>query len=70
SPLSQWRLALRRFRERKSGMIGLGIVVSLILIAIFAPLIAPFPPNKVLVSEEEGVRPRDPPCVHLFGCDE
>ncbi len=67
-PLSQWRLALRRFRERKSGMIGLGIIVALILVAIFAPLIAPFGPNDVLVGEQEGIRPRDPPCVHIFGC--
>ncbi len=67
-PLSQWRLALRRFRERKSGVIGLGIIVALILVAIFAPLIAPFGPNDVLVGEQEGIRPRDPPCVHIFGC--
>ncbi len=70
SPLSQWRLALRRFRERKSGMLGLGIVTMLILVAIFAPLIAPFGPNEVLVTEEENARPRDPPCVRILGCDD
>ncbi len=69
-PQSQWRLAARRFRERKSGMIGLGIVVFLILMAFAAPLIAPFPPNQVLIGKEDNVGPRDPPCVHALGCSE
>lgn len=68
-PLSQWRLAMRRFRGRKSGMIGLGIVVSLILVAIFAPILAPYPPNEVLIGVEDVSR-YDPPCVHAFGCPE
>ena len=68
-PLSQGRLALRRFRGRKSGMVGLFIVLALILMALFAPLIAPFEPNDVLIDKEEGVVRRAPPCVHAFGCD-
>jgi ABC-type dipeptide/oligopeptide/nickel transport system permease subunit len=66
-PLSQGRLALRRFRERKSGMIGLGIVTALIAVALFAPLIAPYQPNEIL--REEGEVRRSSPCVHAFGCD-
>ncbi|MEX1037370.1 MAG: ABC transporter permease [Acidimicrobiia bacterium] len=69
SPMSQWRLALRRFRGRKSGMIGLGIVTFLLLVAIFAPILAPYEPNQVLIGRED-IRPRDPPCVHMLGCDE
>lgn len=68
-PSSQWRLALRRFRGRKSGMIGLGIVTALVLMAIFAPILAPYGPNEVLIGKED-VGPRDPPCVHLLGCSE
>lgn len=68
-PLSQWRLVLRRFRQRKSGMIGLSIISFLILIAIFAPLIAPYGPTEILIGKEEVSR-YDPPCVHAFGCDE
>ena len=68
-PLSLGRLALRRFRQRRSGMVGLGIIAALIIVAIFAPVIAPFDPNDVLVGEEEGVVRRAPPCVHIFGCD-
>ncbi len=67
-PLSQFRLAMRRFRGRKGGMIGLGIVVALILIAIFAPLLAPYEPNHILIGVED-IGPRDPPCIHAFGCD-
>jgi ABC-type dipeptide/oligopeptide/nickel transport system permease subunit len=68
-PLSLGRLALRRFRQRRSGMVGLGIIGFLIVVAVFAPLIAPFDPNDVLVGEEEGVVRRAPPCVHILGCD-
>lgn len=67
-PLSQFRLAMRRFRGRKGGMIGLGIVVALILIALFAPLIAPYEPNDILIGIED-IGPRDPPCIHALGCD-
>ena len=68
-PLSQWRLTIRRFRGRRSGMVGLGIVTALILMAVFAPVLAPYPPNEVLIGKED-VGPRDPPCVHILGCDE
>lgn len=66
-PLTQWRLALRRFRGRRSGMVGLFLISGLILVAIFAPLIAPYHPNEDLIGEEE-VRRYQAPCVHLFGC--
>jgi len=68
-PTSQWRLARRRFRRHRSGMIGLGIVVGLILVAILAPVLAPYEPTNVLIGEED-VRRREPPCIHLLGCDE
>jgi ABC-type dipeptide/oligopeptide/nickel transport system permease subunit len=67
-PLTQWRLALRRFRGRRSGMIGLGIVVFLILVAIFAPLLAPYGPTEILIGKEDVSR-YGPPCIHLLGCD-
>lgn len=68
-PQSQWRLTMQRFRGRKSGMIGLGIVTFLILMAFFAPLLAPYDPNQPLIGKED-VGPRDPPCIHILGCDE
>ena len=67
-PTSQWALTIRRFRGRKSGMIGLGIVTFLILIAVFAPMMSPYDPNEVLIGKED-VGPREKPCVHILGCD-
>jgi ABC-type dipeptide/oligopeptide/nickel transport system permease subunit len=68
-PLTQWRLALRRFRGRRSGMVGLTLIVGLILVAIFAPLLAPYEPNDDLIGEEEVSR-YETPCIHFLGCDE
>lgn len=68
-PTSQWRLALRRFRERKSGMVGLFIVSTLILVALFAPFVAPYDPTETLIGKED-VQRRAPPCVHILGCSE
>lgn len=68
-PLTQWRLTLRRFRQRRSGMIGLGIISLLILVAIFAPLLAPYEPNEILIGKEDIGR-YDPPCIHVLGCPE
>ncbi len=68
-PLTQWRLTLRRFRQRRSGMIGLGIISFLILVAIFAPLLAPYEPNEILIGKEDIGR-YDPPCIHVLGCPE
>ena len=67
APLSQGRLALRRFRGRKSGMIGLSIVLFLVGVALAAPLIAPHNPDEILKAEND-VR-FSGPCVHAFGCD-
>jgi len=66
-PLGQWRLALRRFRGRKSGMVGLFLISALILVAIFAPLIAPYEPNEDLIGEQD-VRRYQEPCIHILGC--
>lgn len=68
APAGQWRLAMRRFRSRRSGMAGLIIVTALVLVAIFAPLIAPYEPNAILIGIED-VERRESPCVHVLGCD-
>lgn len=67
-PTSLWRGAWRRLLRRKGGVVGLSIIVFLILVAIFAPLIAPYPPNEDLIGKED-VERRESPCIHLFGCD-
>ena len=69
SPSSQWKLTIKRFRGRTSGMIGLAIVLFLVGMAVFAPLIAPYEPNNVLIGKED-VGPREKPCIHALGCPE
>jgi peptide/nickel transport system permease protein len=52
SPVRALGRAARSFallRESPTGMIGAGLVLFWIVMAIFAPLIAPFPPNATLM---------------------
>lgn len=60
-----WRLVFRRFKKHKSGMIGLGIVIVMVFIAIFAPLIAPYPYDEQNFAE----RLQPPSLAHPFGTD-
>jgi ABC-type dipeptide/oligopeptide/nickel transport system permease subunit len=64
-----WRQALRRFSRQRSAIAGLLIIGTMVLVAIFAPLIAPYDPEQVLLGVEE-VSKRAPPCIHLLGCNE
>ena len=66
-PITLWGLVRRRFFRRKSALVGLGILVFLILTAIFAPVIAPYEPEQVLIGVEP-VRKRQAPCIHFLGC--
>jgi ABC-type dipeptide/oligopeptide/nickel transport system permease subunit len=66
---SPWRQALRRFFRQRSAIAGLLIIGTLVLVAILAPLIAPYDPEQVLLGVED-VGKRAPPCIHLLGCDE
>jgi peptide/nickel transport system permease protein len=66
-PESLWRQAARAFFRQRSAVIGLAIIILLFVIAVFAPLIAPYDPNQVLIGVED-VQKREPPCIHLLGC--
>ena len=67
---SLWRLTLRRIFRQRSAVVGLVILGFLILVAIFANVIAPYDPIDVLIGVEEGVKKRSAPCVHILGCPE
>lgn len=56
--------SLRRFLRHRSSQVGLTILTFLVLIAIFAPFIAPYEPTQILKKEKR----RSPPCIHLLGC--
>ena len=64
---SLWRLTFRRLFRQRSAVVGLSILILLFLLAIFAPIIAPYEPNQVLIGKED-VRKRDAPCIYLLGC--
>jgi ABC-type dipeptide/oligopeptide/nickel transport system permease subunit len=66
-PVTLWRTALRRLFKRKSAVIGMVILGFLILVAIFADILAPYSPLEVLIGIED-VKMRQAPCIHLLGC--
>jgi peptide/nickel transport system permease protein len=49
--------------RRRSGQVGLVVIILLISVAIFAPVLATHDPNEVLIGKED-VRRRSPPCIH------
>jgi peptide/nickel transport system permease protein len=64
--ISNWKRFSRVFFGRKVVMVSLIVLVLLILMAIFAPLLAPYPPNKF------GVGPAlaHPSANHWLGTDQ
>ncbi len=56
--------ALRRFLRHRSAQVGLFLLGLMILIAIFAGVLAPYDP---IVPLDNVVR-RSGPCIHLLGC--
>ena len=63
-PSSLLRTTLRRLLHNRSARLGLSILLILLLVAVFAPVIATHDP---LVAER-GSKTRTPPCIHLLGC--
>ena len=62
---SLYKDAWKRLRRNKLAMLGLAIVLFLILMAIFAPLLAPYDP--IMRIKEDSSLP--PSGTHLFGTD-
>ncbi len=62
---SLYKDAWRRLRKNKLAMLGFAIIILLILIAIFAPLIAPYNPTERIKADSS----LGPSAKHLFGTD-
>ncbi|GAB4407812.1 MAG: ABC transporter permease [Anaerolineales bacterium] len=63
---SEFSAVVRRLSKNPSAVLGFVVAVFLALIAIFAPLIAPYPYDK-----QDLLNTRQPPSAqHLFGTDE
>jgi len=63
--LSQWQLAARRFRKHRMALLGLGIFIFMVTVAIIVPIFQPFIFNQI----PGAIRPGgDAPGVeHVFG---
>ncbi len=46
APPGPWREFWLSFSRSRGAMIGLGLVVALLLLAMFADVVAPHPPNE------------------------
>lgn len=67
---NMWLETLKRLIRNNSARAGLVILGFLLFIFIFAPTLAPYEPNEILLDRPNGIIPRLPPCLELFGCDE
>ena len=62
---SELRYVVRTFFKRKLAVIGLVIILILVIVAIFAPLLAPYDPLEVNLDE----RLETPSWKHPLGTD-
>jgi len=66
-PRTAWRQFWEGLFRKRSAVVGMTMLGALALLAIFAPLIAPYDPIRVLIGVES-VERREAPCLHLLGC--
>jgi peptide/nickel transport system permease protein len=65
---ARWRATLSRLAHQRSALVGFVLLVFFALVAIFAPLIAPFDPIRPLIGVERDARAVASPCIHALGC--
>ena len=61
-----WKRALRRLVHRRGAMVGAGVVLFFVAVAIFAPMIAPYSPT----ATDWGAVRKAPSLAHWLGTDE
>ena len=61
-----WQRAWRRLRRRRGALVGLAVVVIFVVLALFAPWIAPADP----IATSWGAIRQAPSAAHWFGTDE
>lgn len=69
SRIETWQRGVYRFRQSTLSLVGLALIISIFMVAIFGPLLVPYPADA-----EGAIRVRDrfqgPSPAHLFGTDE
>ena len=68
APGSLRRDTLRNIVRQRAAVIGFTILFGLIAIAVFAPAIAPYPPNQSMLDIPEPGTRGAAPCIHALGC--
>jgi len=70
APSGLWGEAWRRLRRNPGALVGFGLVIAFVFVAVFAPVLAPEGPNnQVLTRIESGCCP-GPSGEHLLGVDD
>ena len=65
---SQWREVWRMLKKNKMALLGLGILVILVLLALFADVIADY--DTVVIKQNLANRLKGPSAEHWLGTDE
>jgi peptide/nickel transport system permease protein len=64
---SQWAIAARHFKRNKPALVGIGVIVILYLVALLAPIIAPYDP--IAQKDIASTSYLHPSAAHWFGTD-
>jgi peptide/nickel transport system permease protein len=64
------RDTIRNIFRQRSAVVGFILLGFLLLVALTAPIIAPYEPNLSMLDNGEGGVRGSPPCIHLLGCSE
>ena len=68
--LNQWQLAWRRFKRHKLALIGAGILIVMVAVAVFGTILWPYDPTNVKqLSRPGGDPPTLSPIENIFGTD-
>lgn len=62
---SPWWEVWRRLRRNRAALVGMGVIIMLVMVAIFAPVLTPYDPNKTDMK----ARLQRPSLAHPLGTD-
>jgi peptide/nickel transport system permease protein len=65
--LSQWQLAWKKFKKHRLALIGLGILITLLVVAVVGPLLLPYAFDKIPKPDQIVYKGRPPSLGHIFG---
>lgn len=62
------RDTIRNILRQRTAVVGLTILSFLMIVAVFAPIIAPYEPNVSMLDLNSPGTRGDSPCIHVLGC--